>query len=119
LGDWRARLSHYFFLSSRRRHTRFSRDWSSDVCSSDLAVRPLGSNLYEVLAIALFPGVERNGEDLITIAPQGPHGARNAAAAERQIGRASGRGRGRSSAAGRTWDRWLPCHWRGGGGGCA
>src|SRR5690606_40046191 len=25
-----------FFVSSRRRHTRFSRDWSSDVCSSDL-----------------------------------------------------------------------------------
>src|SRR5690606_40584542 len=25
-----------FFFSSRRRHTRFSRDWSSDVCSSDL-----------------------------------------------------------------------------------
>src|SRR5690606_39681888 len=30
-----------FFFSSRRRHTRFSRDWSSDVCSSDLIiVRP-------------------------------------------------------------------------------
>src|SRR5690606_40384470 len=28
-----------FFFSSRRRHTRFSRDWSSDVCSSDLAVQ--------------------------------------------------------------------------------
>src|SRR5690606_31488953 len=28
-----------FFFSSRRRHTRFSRDWSSDVCSSDLEVR--------------------------------------------------------------------------------
>src|SRR5690606_40461273 len=27
-----------FFFSSRRRHTRFSRDWSSDVCSSDLTV---------------------------------------------------------------------------------
>src|SRR5690606_40845275 len=27
-----------FFFSSRRRHTRFSRDWSSDVCSSDLGV---------------------------------------------------------------------------------
>src|SRR5690606_16093186 len=27
-----------FFFSSRRRHTRFSRDWSSDVCSSDLAL---------------------------------------------------------------------------------
>src|SRR5690606_40147509 len=28
--------SDVFFFSSRRRHTRFSRDWSSDVCSSDL-----------------------------------------------------------------------------------
>src|SRR5687768_18614552 len=26
----------WFFCSSRRRHTRCSRDWSSDVCSSDL-----------------------------------------------------------------------------------
>src|SRR5690606_35550464 len=28
----------FFFFSSRRRHTRFSRDWSSDVCSSDLGI---------------------------------------------------------------------------------
>src|SRR5690606_39887294 len=28
----------FFFFSSRRRHTRFSRDWSSDVCSSDLGL---------------------------------------------------------------------------------
>src|SRR3712207_2416138 len=28
-----------FFFSSRRRHTRYWRDWSSDVCSSDLGVR--------------------------------------------------------------------------------
>src|SRR5256886_4302822 len=28
-----------FFFSSRRRHTRFDCDWSSDVCSSDLGVR--------------------------------------------------------------------------------
>src|SRR5439155_2782424 len=27
----------FFFFSSRRRHTRWPRDWSSDVCSSDLA----------------------------------------------------------------------------------
>src|SRR5260370_5455772 len=27
---------HFFFFSSRRRHTRFKCDWSSDVCSSDL-----------------------------------------------------------------------------------
>src|SRR5205809_4784572 len=30
-----------FFFSSRRRHTRCSRDWSSDVCSSDLSGAPL------------------------------------------------------------------------------
>src|SRR6266511_3629059 len=29
-------IPYFFFFSSRRRHTRFSRDWSSDVCSSDL-----------------------------------------------------------------------------------
>src|SRR6476620_543967 len=29
----------FFFCSSRRRHTRYWRDWSSDVCSSDLAVQ--------------------------------------------------------------------------------
>src|SRR5256886_13500318 len=28
----------YFFFSSRRRHTRFDCDWSSDVCSSDLRI---------------------------------------------------------------------------------
>src|SRR5207247_7980228 len=29
----------HFFFSSRRRHTRSTRDWSSDVCSSDLFVK--------------------------------------------------------------------------------
>src|SRR5216684_7101795 len=33
----RASCALFFFFSSRRRHTRCSRDWSSDVCSSDLA----------------------------------------------------------------------------------
>src|SRR2546429_2028085 len=32
-------LFFFFFFSSRRRHTRCSRDWSSDVCSSDLGDR--------------------------------------------------------------------------------
>src|SRR2546430_8036569 len=31
-------LGFFFFFSSRRRHTRFDCDWSSDVCSSDLAL---------------------------------------------------------------------------------
>src|SRR5437870_9608328 len=30
----------FFFFSSRRRHTRWPRDWSSDVCSSDLINAP-------------------------------------------------------------------------------
>src|SRR5207247_5275447 len=33
----------FFFFSSRRRHTRSTRDWSSDVCSSDLGAVDLGS----------------------------------------------------------------------------
>src|SRR5205809_6370242 len=38
-------LTLFFFFSSRRRHTRCSRDWSSDVCSSDL-----------LLLLLRFPG---------------------------------------------------------------
>src|SRR2546430_5098194 len=38
-----------FFFSSRRRHTRFDCDWSSDVCSSDLAAGPGGATVREVL----------------------------------------------------------------------
>src|SRR5690606_40366002 len=38
-----------FFFSSRRRHTRFSRDWSSDVCSSDLAPPSEGDVLATVV----------------------------------------------------------------------
>src|SRR3989449_6916933 len=36
-----------FFFSSRRRHTRCSRDWSSDVCSSDLEV-PEGEHIVPI-----------------------------------------------------------------------
>src|SRR5690606_41067736 len=38
------------FFSSRRRHTRFSRDWSSDVCSSDLLEEIRSSGLEEQIA---------------------------------------------------------------------
>src|SRR2546429_6728879 len=36
MGGGHSREIGVFFFSSRRRHTRCSRDWSSDVCSSDL-----------------------------------------------------------------------------------
>src|SRR5207253_7979832 len=39
-----------FFFSSRRRHTRWPRDWSSDVCSSDLDGGPLS-----VSGLVLWP----------------------------------------------------------------
>src|SRR3712207_8432975 len=47
----------FFFFSSRRRHTRYWRDWSSDVCSSDLCVpldptqgstQPFGASLWSL-----------------------------------------------------------------------
>src|SRR5690606_40762268 len=47
-----------FFFSSRRRHTRFSRDWSSDVCSSDLGVLQLLGEADD-LAFGLLGGVAR------------------------------------------------------------
>src|SRR5690606_41002335 len=51
------------FFSSRRRHTRFSRDWSSDVCSSDLQnawvslLRRISPK--ETCAITRQPGLQR------------------------------------------------------------
>src|SRR5699024_11767625 len=38
-----------FFFSSRRRHTRSKRDWSSDVCSSDLAIVNFGDYILKRL----------------------------------------------------------------------
>src|SRR5699024_5495474 len=43
-----------FFFSSRRRHTRSKRDWSSDVCSSDLL--RADRDLFDVLGVTLPAG---------------------------------------------------------------
>src|SRR5690554_1410881 len=43
--DFRGGSLQSFFFSSRRRHTRCGRDWSSDVCSSDLTSAALGTGL--------------------------------------------------------------------------
>src|SRR3712207_4536599 len=47
-----------FFFSSRRRHTRYWRDWSSDVCSSDLALG-VGAAFLAALIAANLIGVGR------------------------------------------------------------
>src|SRR5207253_6095908 len=44
-----------FFFSSRRRHTRWPRDWSSDVCSSDLEERVITSALFHMLSLPARP----------------------------------------------------------------
>src|SRR5207249_9646777 len=49
---------YFFFFSSRRRHTRSKRDWSSDVCSSDLGMAGQKSwivNLDPAIINAPFP----------------------------------------------------------------
>src|SRR2546430_6142146 len=43
----------FFFFSSRRRHTRFDCDWSSDVCSSDLGFRYGKHYLYNSLLLSV------------------------------------------------------------------
>src|SRR5690606_39508960 len=51
------------FFSSRRRHTRFSRDWSSDVCSSDL-----GTAANREVSKAALPDVSEDfRQDLIKV----------------------------------------------------
>src|SRR5690606_40758200 len=61
-----------FFFSSRRRHTSFSRDWSSDVCSSDLA-EPRDSRILAKLVITcplglqIGPAPQELGQRLIRI----------------------------------------------------
>src|SRR5690606_40155423 len=98
----------------RRRHTRFSRDWSSDVCSSDLPVLlvqhmppPFTAHLARGLAARCRIAVAeaRAGEPLVAgralIAPADWHLGLAAGAPPRvalAIGRASGREKGATPA---------------------
>src|SRR5699024_11903345 len=53
----------FFFFSSRRRHTRSKRDWSSDVCSSDLgwAILFIFSYHLNVLGMILIACIIEGG----------------------------------------------------------
>src|SRR5690606_39817202 len=86
-----------FYFSSRRRHTSFSRDWSSDVCSSDLlclagfvAMQGLPVEQYptitpvQVTVSATYPGADSKTLADAVAAP---------IEAQIKIGRASCRGR--------------------------
>src|SRR5690625_7874224 len=56
----------FFFFSSRRRHTRWPRDWSSDVCSSDLA-KEISDEHLEELCESGTDAIIVGGTDNITL----------------------------------------------------
>src|SRR3712207_9162431 len=89
-----------FFFSSRRRHTRYWRDWSSDVCSSDLRHQRQVSARRDGLAVRPEERVRLEARLL---------GNR---AAERRVGGAGGlgprSGGRRGGEEGRSW--WGPRH---------
>src|SRR3712207_1799881 len=62
-------LHFFFFFSSRRRHTRYWRDWSSDVCSSDLP--PGGAPLRRPRTRG-GPRADRPAQDLPALGPDQP-----------------------------------------------
>src|SRR5256885_10886638 len=57
--SWQA-ICVFFFFSSRRRHTRLQGDWSSDVCSSDLASRRRKRARFRKSLDFHFPGATRS-----------------------------------------------------------
>src|SRR5690606_40127313 len=101
-----------FFFSSRRRHTSFSRDWSSDVCSSDLEigsaddVRTLVTQVRERLAsepaVVALIGIA-GGRPIVAVGTT--ERAREAGVQAGEIGRASGRGRGGGSGGVGAWEK--------------
>src|SRR5207253_3793017 len=99
------------FFSSRRRHTRWPRDWSSDVCSSDLTVNLVFDPALEVLG--LTPD-ELRAQLLIFLS----HHCVSSRKAIQRTGRAiSSRHRGRSWIEGRrSEERRVGKEWRSGGG---
>src|SRR6266480_5603152 len=91
----------FFFFSSRRRHTRLTCDWSSDVCSSDLPRDPGRTGEGT-------PGDSRRAQDLAgrMMAPVAGDLAREVAAAVDELRRVTVqvRGRGAASGAGVLWN---------------
>src|SRR5699024_11325464 len=100
-----------FFFSSRRRHTRSKRDWSSDVCSSDLASAICKDYLrrkYDIPIIAIEPAykmvndINKDGKTLVLATKRSE---------ERRVGRegnsrgATTHGREKGGEGGRTGER--------------
>src|SRR2546421_12761938 len=89
----------FFFFSSRRRHTRSDRDWSSDVCSSDLAPAGAPVGRGSVRGRAAGAGRRRGGGHRRDHHPGGPSQGDGA--------RRTGEGRGGEEGRIRGWPDHL------------
>src|SRR5256885_7120886 len=97
----------FFFFSSRRRHTRLQGDWSSDVCSSDLADLPkvqselAGQALYQIVRAAIelgdLTGADRAVQKILADYPPGDLNDRSLRSEERRVGK-------------ECRSRWSPYH---------
>src|SRR2546430_5856800 len=95
-----------FFFSSRRRHTRFDCDWSSDVCSSDL----IGfGDVIEVHCVELSPLLVNCSEkEMSEVGPEKPKeivAERHSLPVERKLLRSEERRVGKECRS-----RWSPYH---------
>src|SRR5947209_11323922 len=86
-----------FFFSSRRRHTRYWRDWSSDVCSSDLAKYLVETQKVNAKHIGVYGGSYGGFITLMAMFTAPDTFAAGAANRPVEIGRASCRERGENS----------------------
>src|SRR2546421_8454650 len=97
-------LCFFFFFSSRRRHTRSDRDWSSDVCSSDLLFGKPGVFRDEVMVgVHLCSRIKERNHEWTRIPPANFEGKRdscirvNSRSEERRVGK-------------ECRSRWSPYH---------
>src|SRR5207245_3525357 len=88
-------LIFFFFFSSRRRHTRCYRDWSSDVCSSDLGEERPAADMEDPPCVA--GGEQLGGVTRERRVERGIHDRECHERDRQEIGRASCRERVESS----------------------
>src|SRR5256885_6702882 len=101
-------ISFVFFFSSRRRHTRLQGDWSSDVCSSDLARRAgrpwrmiVRQDAGDFIIFPRWVSTMAGRAGAVGAARRARRGTRGSG----QIGRGSGRGRGEISGGGGSFKK--------------
>src|SRR3712207_7320543 len=99
-------LFFYFFFSSRRRHTRYWRDWSSDVCSSDLyRLEELLAESRPTVTWRAFDQVLSRSVLVHLLSPDDPDEEKLLAAARRASVRSEERRVGKECRS-----RWSPYH---------